>query len=52
MLNEDTPLTSVARNTQLKVTGTIESKDVEVSPIFRVVVVNWDTVENPEISFD
>ena len=52
MLDEDTPLTSVARNTQLKVTGTIESKDVEVSPIFRVVVVNWDTVENPEISFD
>lgn len=52
MLDEDTPLTSVSRNTQLKVTGTIESKDVEVSPIFRVVVVNWDTVENPEISFD
>ena len=52
MLDEDTPLASVARNTQLKVTGTIESKDVEVSPIFRVVVVNWDTVENPEISFD
>ena len=52
MLDEDKPLTSVARNTQLKVTGTIESKDVEVSPIFRVVVVNWDTVENPEISFD
>lgn len=52
MLDEDTPLTSVARNTCLRVTGTIESKDVEVSPIFRVVVVNWDTVENPEISFD
>lgn len=52
MLNEDTPLASVARNTCLRVTGTIESKDVEVSPIFRVVVVNWDTVENPEISFD
>lgn len=52
MLDEDMPLTSVARNTCLRVTGTIESKDVEVSPIFRVVVVNWDTVENPEISFD
>ena len=52
MLDEDTPLASVARNTCLRVTGTIESKDVEVSPIFRVVVVNWDTVENPEISFD
>lgn len=52
MLDEDMPLTSVARNTCLRVTGTIESKDVEVSPTFQVVVVNWDTVENPEISFD
>lgn len=52
MLDENTPLSSIARNTCLRVTGTINSKDVEVTPSFKVVVIDWGEVNNPEISFD
>lgn len=39
---DGTPLASIARNTQLKVTGTIESLDVEVQVTFKVEVVPWE----------
>lgn len=41
MLDEDTPLTSVARNTQLKVTGTIESVLEPVLTNLQLLVVPW-----------
>ena len=41
MLDEDTPLTSVARNTQLKVTGTIESVLEPVVTDLQLLVVPW-----------
>lgn len=41
MLDEDTPLTSVARNTQLKVTGTIESALKPVVTDLQLLVVPW-----------
>ena len=49
---DGTPLASIARNTQLKVTGTIESLETEVSLSLNVVVIPWDEVTNPEITFD
>ena len=44
MLDENTPLSSIARNTCLKVKGTINSKDVEVSLTFKVEVVPWEEI--------
>lgn len=41
MLDEDTPLASVARNTQLKVTGTIESVLEPVLTNLQLLVVPW-----------
>lgn len=58
MLNETTPLSSITRNTCLKVTGTINSTAVDVDLTFKVVVVDWDVVVDWEknddlyISFD
>ena len=49
---DGTPLASIARNTQLKVTGTIESLETEVSLSLKVVVMPWDEVTNPDITFD
>lgn len=49
---DDTPLAFIARNTQLKVTGTIESLETEVSLSLKVVVMLWGEVTNPDITFD
>ena len=49
---DGTSLASIARNTQLKVTGTIESLETEVSLSLKVVVMPWDEVTNPDITFD
>ena len=49
---DNKPLASIARNTQLKVTGTIESTETEVRLSLKVVVMPWDEVTNPDITFD
>ena len=49
---DNKPLTSINRNTQLKVTGTIESTETEVRLSLKVVVMPWDEVTNPDITFD